>query len=94
MQWQYQHYTFTLIKLCRNVAWLVPFLARVLDSALNDTGICPQGDRRALLISLGGLGLGVAAASKLLSPDTASSSRRKRTLGKDDPWRVRCSPNM
>ena len=50
-----------------------------------------QADRRALLISLGGLGLGVAAASKLVSGNSTSSSARRRKAAKDDPWRVRGS---
>ena len=50
-----------------------------------------QADRRALLISLGGLGLGVAAASKLVSGNSTSSSARRRKATKDDPWRVRGS---
>jgi len=61
--------------------FLMPFLSR-LD-------LCCQADRRALLLSLGGLGLGVAAASKLLSQDSSSSTRRRRTIAKDDPWKVR-----
>ncbi|CAL5219899.1 g1824 [Coccomyxa viridis] len=45
-----------------------------------------MGDRRALLISLVGIGLGAAAVSKLLPQSSTSSSRRQRTTGKDDPW--------
>ena len=58
----------------------------------SDTDVSSQGDRRALLISLGGIGLGVAAASKLLPQSSMAPSRRRRASGKEDAWTVRCHP--
>ena len=46
-----------------------------------------QADRRALLISVGALGFGVAVANKLMPSDKA---RNRRGRGKDDPWKVVC----
>lgn len=46
-----------------------------------------QADRRALLISLGALGVGVAVANKLMPSDKARN-RRERKM--DDPWKVFC----
>ena len=54
----------------------------------SDTCVSFQGDRRALLISLAGIGLGAAAVSKLLPQSSTPSSRRRRTTGTYDPWTV------
>lgn len=77
-----------------HTTYLMPHCVQrlILSDWLTTWYVYSQGDRRALLISLGGIGLGVAAASKLLPQSSPSSSRGRRTSGKDDPWRVLCPP--